>query len=269
TGAGLMECKKALKESSGDSDKAIKLLKEKGTIKAAGKSGRATKEGIICVAIADDMSQGVLVEINCETDFVSRNNDFISACQDITEHVLKTEAQSTSDLPQTIQDEVKGLIIRLGENMGIGQMARMKNTSTGYLSSYIHQGGKIAVLLQTESAKKETHSDPRFLSLTKDISMHIAAMNPTGLSKDDIDPNILKEQKEIFTTQAKDSGKPDNIIEKMVTGRLNQFLKEIVLLEQPFVKDPKLSIQKYTDAESKKLNDSIEIKQFIRFKVGD
>ncbi len=269
TGAGLMECKKALKENSGDSDKAIKFLKEKGMIKAAGKSGRATKEGIICIAIADDMSQGVLVEINCETDFVARNDDFISACQEIAQHILKTEAQSSSDLPQDIQDEVKGLIIRLGENMGIGQMARMKNTSTGYLSSYIHQGGKIAVLLHTESAKKEIRSDPRFLSLTKDISMHIAAMNPTGLSKDDIDPKILEEQKEIFTTQAKESGKPDNIIEKMVTGKLNQFLKEIVLLEQPFVKDPKQSIQKYTDEESKKLNDTIEIKQFIRYKVGE
>ncbi|GMT49333.1 MAG: elongation factor Ts [bacterium] len=269
TGAGLMECKNALKETSGDLDKAIKFLKEKGTIKAAGKSGRATKEGIICVAIAEDMSQGVLVEINSETDFVARTDDFISATQDITEHILKSDAKSSSDLSQTIKDEVKALIARLGENMGIGQMARIKNTSNGYLRSYIHQGGKIAVLLLSESTKKEICSDPVFLNLTKDISMHIAAMNPSGLSKDDIDPKIIQEQKEIFMTQAKESGKPDNIIEKIVTGKLNQFLKEIVLLEQPFVKDPKQSIQKYVDAESKKLNDSIKIIQFIRFKVGE
>ncbi len=269
TGAGLMECKNALKETSGDPEKAIKFLKEKGTIKAAGKSGRATKEGIICVAVADDMSQGVLVEINCETDFVARTDDFISATQEITEHILKSDAKSSSDLSQAIQDEVKALIVRLGENMGIGQMARIKNTSNGYLTSYIHQGGKIAVLLLSESTKKEIFSDSVFLNLTKDVCMHIAAMNPSGLSKDDIDPKIIQEQKEIFMTQAKESGKPENIIEKIVTGKLNQFLKEIVLLEQAFVKDPKQSIQKYVDAESKKLKDTIKITQFIRFKVGE
>ena len=264
-----MECKKALKECDGNLDNAVKFLKEKGLIKAAEKSGRATSEGIICVAVSDDNSQGVALELSCETDFVARNEDFIKAAEDITRNVLSSPATSPDELPESIQNELKSLIARLGENMAIKQLARITNTNNDCLTTYIHQGGKIGVLLQMETGDKNTQSQEGFSSLAKDISMHIAAMNPAGLSKDDVDAKVLDEQKGIFLTQAKESGKPDNIIEKMVEGKMKQFLKEIVLLEQAFVKEPKTSIQQLLDAESKKLGDKVALKQFVRFKVGE
>ncbi len=268
TGAGLMECKKALLETSGDIDKSIKYLKEKGMIKAAEKSGRATNEGIIIISTDSSNQQGVIVEITCETDFVARTDDFINTSQEISDDILKSSASKIEDIPDQISNKLKALISRLGENMSINRMERISGSNSQQLTSYIHQGGKIGVLLQTDGDQKLNNNDD-FINLTKDISMHIAAMNPVGLSKEDVDPKLLEEQKEIFTKQSKESGKPDNIIEKMVIGKINQFLKEIVLLDQAFVKDPKLSIAQLIQSVAKKLNTNINVKKFIRYKVGD
>ncbi len=268
TGAGLMECKKALTESTGDMDNAIRYLKEKGITKAAEKSGRTTKEGIICVSIAEDMSKAVAVEINCETDFVARTDDFLSVCQQITDEILKTGIAKPADLPEDIQNQLKSLIAKLGENMTINRIKTIDN-SKGYITSYIHQGGKIGVLIETETSKAETHQNSGFINMTKDIAMHIAAMNPQGISKDEIDPKILAEQEAIFLTQAKETGKPEKVLQNIVKGKVAQFFKEIVLLDQAFVKEAKMSVQQYIDAESKKMEDNeIKINRFIRFKVG-
>jgi len=269
SGAGLMECKKALQETSGDPNKAIKYLKEKGIMKATEKSGRTTKEGIISIAISKDNGQGVVVELNCETDFVARTDEYQSASQEIAENILKSNVEDVKSIPSQIHDQVKNLIAKLGENISINQIARIKKSANGFLSSYIHQGGKIGVLLHLEVGNAQTQSNIDFNNLAKDISMHIAAMSPIGISKDDVDSNTIKEQEEIFTKQAKDSGKPDNVIEKIVAGKVAQFYKEIVLLEQAFVKEPKISVQKYIDLESKKFNDKIKVVSFIRLRVGE
>lgn len=267
TGAGLMECKKALKETSGDVEAAIKYLKEKGMIKAASKSGRETKEGIVCVST--DGKEGVIVEINCETDFVAKNVDFQNACQELTDKILKTDAATIDQVPEEIKNQLSEMIMKLGENMSIGNLGRIKASDNGFLTSYIHMGGKIGVLLHAETKDKATHAKEDFINILKDVAMHIAAMAPAGLNKDDVDPAVVKEQEEIFKTQAKESGKPENMLDKIVTGMLGKFLKEIVLLEQAFVKEAKQTVKQFIDTESKKLNDTVEIKQFIRYKIGE
>lgn len=267
TNLAMMDCKKALKETDGDIEAAIKYLKEKGMIKMAGRSGRDTKEGLVCISV--DGSDGIIVEINCETDFVSKNEDFQKACQEITDKLLKTDADSVDKISEDILTPLKELSLKMGETLNFGKLTRVKASDNGHLTSYIHMGGKIGVLLYSETKNKATHAAEDFINLTKDVAMHIAAMAPAGLNKDDVDPAVIKEQEEIFKTQAKESGKPENMLEKIAGGMLNKFLKDIVLLEQAFVKEAKQTVKQFVEAESKKVNDTVEIKKFIRYKIGE
>ena len=259
TGAGMMECKKALVETDGDIDAAIEQMRKSGMAKADKKAGRTAAEGM--VAIKGDDKRKAIVEVNCETDFVANGDDFKAFADAVADRIL---ASSPSDVPAlldmplndgdqtTVSDALKQLIAKIGENMTVRRFALME-TETGLLASYSH-GGRIGVVVEMEGGNAD---------LARDIAMHIAASKPQCVAEADVAPEVIEKEKEIFAAQAAESGKPPEIVEKMVGGRIKKFLKEITLLGQPFVKDPDQSVEKLlADAGAKVLC-------FERFEVGE
>lgn len=269
TGAGMMDCKKALTEAEGDMEKAIDVLREKGLASAAKKSGRIASEGVIATFIAEDKKSASIIELNCETDFVSANADFIATANAIAEVVAKSEVKDLDEVKAlalngaTVQDAVTDLIAKLGENMNLRRYVKL-NAPDGLVSSYIHMGGKIGVLVQV---KAENATD-EVSNVARDIAMHIAALNPMFLDQTSVDADTIEREKEIYRVQAINEGKPANIAEKMVGGRLNKFFKESCLVNQMFVKNPDLSVLDFVKEESKKFG-NIEITNFVRFEKGE
>ncbi len=278
TGAGMMDCKKALTETDGDYDKAIEYLREKGLAKAEKKAGRVAAEGIVETKIKDGDQEAVIVEVNSETDFVARNEVFQTYVDQVAEQILDTDpadidvfmAEPWADDPtQTVQEKLSAMIARIGENMNIRRYETV-SCPDGMIVSYIHGGGKIGVLV---AAQTEDHSDAVKEAL-KNVAMQIAALNPKYISTDDVPEDYKEHEKEVLIAQAKNDpkneGKPDNIIEKMITGRLNKELKEICLLDQEYVKaENKESVGKYLENVSKEVGSPIVIKQFVRYETGE
>jgi len=269
TGAGMMDCKKALTEADGDMEKAIDILREKGLASAAKKSGRVASEGVIATFVSEDKKIGSIIELNCETDFVSANVDFVKLANEIAEVAAKSEAKDIEEVKAlplnggTVQDAVTGLIAKLGENMNLRRFVNFY-APEGLVASYIHMGGKIGVVVQVKS---ESTTDA-VTSVARDVAMHIAALNPAFLDQTSVDPDTIEREKEIYRVQALNEGKPANIVEKMIGGRLNKFFKEVCLVNQQFVKNPDLSIASYLKEESKKLG-NIEVVSFVRFEKGE
>ncbi|WP_419787557.1 translation elongation factor Ts [Pseudodesulfovibrio sp.] len=234
TGAGMMDCKKALVESDGDEEKAILFLREKGLAKAAKKAGRATSEGLVTPFISADGKTAVISELLCETDFVAKGDDFQSFAKALSEKIagLDVTSGAAEDLPADVAD-VTGLIAKLGENMGVGRFAKV--VTDGAIGIYVHSNNKLGVIVEL------TGTDDA--EMAKDVAMHVAAMNPTCISPDELPQDILEREKELYKKQAMDEGKPEAIAEKIVTGRLHKFYKEVCLLEQPFIKEDKKSIK--------------------------
>jgi elongation factor Ts len=238
TGAGMMECKKALVETNGDIDAAIELMRKSGAAKADKKAGRTAAEGLIVFKVSDDGKTAVMVEVNCETDFVAKGDDFIDFSSAVAQLALD-KAPSDIDallaLPmpsgETVAEATKNLIAKIGENMTVRRFVR--RTTDGVLGNYLH-GTRIGVLVDLQGGKEE---------LAKDIAMHIAASKPACVSEADVPAEMIEKEKEIFAAQAAESGKPAEIIEKMVQGRIKKFLKEVTLLGQPFVKDPDQTVE--------------------------
>lgn len=270
TGCGMMDCKKALTEANGDMDKAIELLREKGLAAAAKKSGRIAAEGLV-VAVKDDAKKvGVILEVNAETDFVAKNNKFVAFVNDVAQTVINENPANVeallaakcagSDL--TVEEELRDKILTIGENMKIRRFSRME----GDLVTYVHGGGKIGVMVQftTDIADKEG-----FDAYAKDIAMQIAAVAPQYLNESQIPADVVAKEKEILTVQAMNEGKPANIAEKMVAGRIKKFFKEVCLIDQQFVKDNEKNVAQYTADTAKALGGSIEIAQFVRFEKGE
>jgi elongation factor Ts len=261
TGAGMMECKKALVETDGDIEAAIENMRKSGQAKAAKKAGRIAAEGVIVLSFNEDSSKGAMVEVNCETDFVGKDDNFTSFAGAVAERVLAGGADDVAALMElplhegeetTVNQAREALISKLGENMNVRRFTRFEANS-GQLVSYRH-GVRIGVVLELEGGDEE---------LGKDLAMHIAATNPVCLSEDQMPQELLDKEREIVTAQAKESGKPDNIIEKMVEGRMRKFLAENTLLGQAFVKDPDTSVGKLLQSRGAKLI------QFQRFEVGE
>jgi len=257
TGAGMMECKKALTESNGDMEAAIEAMRISGQAKAAKKSGRIAAEGLISVARND--SGAAMVEINCETDFVSKGDDFKDFCTQIAQGALNAKpvdlaALMTTTLPsgQTVEEYRSTMIGKIGENMNVRRVALYANPDH-QLGVYLH-GTRIGVLVEMNGGSDE---------LAKDIAMHIAASRPVCVDESQVPSELLDKEREIFKAQAAESGKPADIIEKMVVGRINKYLKEITLLGQPFVKDPDQTIQKLLQAAG------AQVLRFERFEVGE
>lgn len=258
TGLGMMECKKALTETNGDMKAAEDLLRIKSGAKASKAAGRIAAEGVIGAYISADGKQGALVEVNCETDFVAKNDDFISFAKNLaeliaTKNLTDISALNDASLPQgeTVEAIRKALVMKLGENISIRRCGR--HATQNRLASYLH-GTKIGVMIDYEGGDE---------TLGKDLAMHIAASKPICVSKEQVSSELLEHERQIFTAQAAESGKPANIIEKMVDGRIAKYLAEITLLGQPFVKDPEQTIDKLLAQKQARVN------SFTMFVVGE
>ncbi|MBP7223356.1 MAG: elongation factor Ts [Sedimentibacter sp.] len=271
TNAGMMDCKKALKETDGDIEKAIIYLREKGLLQAAKKSGRIASEGLTTAIISADGKKGVVLEVNSETDFVAKNEEFKNFVTAAAQAALDNEPSDLEALKalvledgKTVQDVLTDKIAKIGENMSLRRFGRAK-VQNGLVVDYIHGGGKISVLVALESSgDKET-----LKVLGKDLAMQVAAMSPKYISMEDVDDEFIKQEKEILTAQALNEGKPQNIVEKMVEGRLNKELKEICLLEQAFVKDADLTVKKVISETAKKIGADIKVVDVLRYEVGE
>ena len=275
TNAGMMECKKALQETDGDIEAAIKKLREAGAIKAAKKADRTAKEGVVSAHIDDDAKHGVLVEVNCETDFVAKNDNFQGFVSDLIGAVAASgatdfeAANAVAHGEGTIDDLVKNKVIELGENLQFRRMTRFDVDGSGVVASYIHFGGKVGVLLEVGCENDATASDDGFRELVKDLTLHIAAAAPAGLGRDDIPADLVEAEKDLFRKQMENSGKPPEILDKIIEGKLGKFYSESCLLEQGFVKDPDTSIGNLVEAKGKQLGDTLTVRRFVRYAVGE
>jgi len=271
TNAGMMDCKKALNETNGDIEKAIVYLREKGLLKAAKKSGRIAAEGLTTALVSDDEKKGVVIEVNSETDFVAKNDEFRSFVEETAKAVLDNDPKDIEALKaivlkdgKTVQEVLTEKIATIGENMSLRRFASVK-VDKGLVVNYIHGGGKISVLVALES-----EGDKEALKvLGKDLAMQVAAMNPKYISIEDVDEEFLAQEREILTAQALNEGKPQNVVAKMVEGRLNKELKEICILEQAFVKDADMTVKKVISDTAKKIGSDIKVADVIRFETGE
>ncbi len=274
TGAGMMDCKKALSENNADMEAAVDWLRAKGLSKAAKKAGRTAAEGL--VGVATDGTAGAIVEVNAETDFVARNELFQQAVTAISkialekggdhEAVLKAEAP---DGDGTVEEMLVNLVAKIGENMALRRTASL-SVSDGVVAPYIHNAaaegiGKIGVLVALES----TAGKAELLDLGRKIAMHVAAARPLAATTDELDPEVVEKERAILTEQAKESGKPDNVIEKMVEGRIRKFFQESVLVEQAFVMDPDQTVGKFLEASAKELGAEVKLLGFLKYEVGE
>lgn len=274
TNAGMMACKKALTETEGDMDAAVKLLREKGIVKSAGRSDRETSEGLVSAHVSECGKSGLLAEVNCETDFVAKNEDFGAFVTDITKTIAESDAAdaeaaaAVSYADGTVQDALGAKFTELGEVIKIKRVARYNLEGNGAIDSYIHMGGKVGVLLELGAEKEETASNEAFQQLSRDICLHIAALNPAGLSRDDIDASTIEEENEINRKQLEAEGKPAEIIEKILIGKINKYFSESCLIDQAFVKDDKVSVKQQLAAVGKEIGDPLTIRRFARFNIG-
>jgi len=268
TGVGMMDCKNALTEAGGDFDKAVELLREKGLAAAAKKAGRIAAEGMVIVIIEDGV--GAIIEVNSETDFVAKNEsfrDFVELCAKtvIYENPVDVDALLKCKAPSgSIEDELREKILTIGENIKIRRFKRYE----GVLTPYIHGGGTHAVIVEfvADDFLMQKHE---FIAFGKDIAMQIAAANPKYVDKTEVPGEEIEKEKEILLAQALNEGKPQNIAEKMVDGRVNKYFKDIVLLEQPFVKDDKITVAQYIDTTAKALGGNIKVAGFTRYEKGE
>lgn len=258
TGAGMMECKKALVEVDGDIEGAIELMRKTGLAKADKKAGRTAAEGRIVVKASNDAKQSVMVEVNCETDFVTKGDDFKNFCDEVAQLTLDAQPADLDALlacemsgGENVADTCKRLIAKVGENMSVRRF-QLFNTD-GLLASYLH-GARIGVMVDMTGGSTE---------LARDIAMHIAASNPSAVDASEVDPVLIEKEKEIFTAQALESGKPPEIVEKMIGGRIKKYLKEITLVGQPFVKNPDQTVEQLLKDAGATVNG------FTRFEVGE
>ncbi|MCF6236873.1 MAG: translation elongation factor Ts [Gammaproteobacteria bacterium] len=259
TGSGMMECKKTLVETNGDIEAAIELMRKTGMAKADKKAGRTAAEGCIIMRSTDDDKRSIIIEVNCETDFVTKSEDFISFTKELSEQAL---ANNPADLDAllvmplgdlTVDKARQALIAKIGENINVRRYESV-STENGVIGQYLH-GERIGVLVSLENGGNA--------ALAKDVAMHIAAINPTAISVDDVSSDLIEKEKEIFSAQASESGKPPEIIEKMIAGRIRKYLAEITLLGQSFVKNPDVTVEKLLKESN------ANVTSFIRFEVGE
>lgn len=258
TGAGMLDCKKALQEANGDLEKAVDWLREKGISKAAKKESRIAAEGLC--EVAENGNVAAIVEVNCETDFVAKNEEFKNFLDLLTKAILEQEVTTNEEVlaltvdNETIQEKLVNLTAKIGEKISFRRFARLVKQDNEVFGHYLHMGGRIGTLVVLEGTNEE---------VAKDVAMHVAAMNPTCITREEVPADLLERESNVIKEQVMNEGKPVEIAEKMVTGRLNKFYKEICLVEQPFVKEPDMTVEAYV-----KKNDCKVVKM-IRFAVGE
>jgi elongation factor Ts len=261
TNAGLMDCKKALVEAKGDLTLAVDLLRKKGVATAATKASREAKEGVIVQHILPDSRAGVLVEVNCETDFVAKNETFRAFCDEIAR---KLAADPNAD----VEPDRIAAIARIGENIRISRHQRLEVAGNGMVAAYIHTGAKVGVLVEVGASQESTVARDEFKQLVRDITLQIAAAHPIAVSRDQVDPTVVAKEREIATEQVK--GKPPQALAKIVEGKLDKFFQTHCLLDQGYVKrNSEVSVREHVAGVVKQLGDDIAIRRFIRFQVGE
>jgi elongation factor Ts len=261
TGAGLMECKKALTESNGDLPLAGEILRKKGVVSAANKGSREAKEGVIVQFVQPGARLGILVEVNCETDFVARNESFKAFCDDV--------ARKLATNPNTdLETDRVAAVAKIGENIKISRHARLEVTGNGMIAAYIHTGAKVGVLVEVNAGQEATVGREEFKQLVRDITLQIAAAHPIAVRREEIDPAIVAKEKEIAAEQVKN--KPPQAIAKIVEGKLEKFFQTCCLVDQGFVKkNSEISVKEHIGSVGKQLGDEISVRRFLRFQVGE
>ncbi|SEP57967.1 translation elongation factor Ts [Piscibacillus halophilus] len=261
TGAGMMDCKKALTETDGDLDKAVEYLREKGMAKAAKKADRVAAEG--STHIVSEGNTAVIIEVNSETDFVAKNEQFKNLLEDLAQHLLKFKPATVEEAMEqklhgegdTLEHYIKSAIAKIGEKISLRRFEIVEKDDNSAFGQYLHMGGRIGVLTLLEGTTDE--------SVAKDVAMHVAAVNPRYVSREEVPEEEVNKEREVLKQQALNEGKPENIVEKMVEGRLRKFFEEICLLDQEFVKDPDQKVRKFVEASG------ATVKSFVRYEVGE
>lgn len=288
TGAGMMECKKALVEANGDRQRAIDILRTRGLASAEKKEGRSTKQGLLGVHITPDRKSGVLAEVNCESDFVARTEDFQTLVRDITEHISELKpthvraedvAQATSeavalyeqkftkDPGQTVSELIRSKVAKLGENIAVSRFATLAVDGAGIVSSYVHTGGQVAAVVAVQ-APSELLGQESFTTLVVDIAMHITAANPQFIGRESVSADALSREKAVQRERALKEGKPEKMVDKIVEGRLGKFYEEFCLLDQPFIKENSMTVGELINSKAGTAGE-IKITKFVRYKVGE
>jgi len=271
TGAGMMDCKNALEEAQGNVEEAVTILRKKGLASAAKKAGRTASEGLIGHSLSPDNQAGILVEVNCESDFVARTDDFQQLVKDVLAEIQTAGDRATDewlkDPAGPIQQRVAAAIGKLGENMAVPRFVRY--SGQGYVGQYIHMGGKIGVQVEFAGTTPAIAAREEFTTLVKEIAMQIAAASPQFASREAVPQETLDKEREIYRSQMKDSGKPANVIDKIVEGKLGSYYAQFVLPDQPSIRDPKMSVKDVIAAASKSLGAPVTIARFVRLKVGE
>ncbi len=270
TGAGMMDCKKALVEADADMDKAVDILREKGLSKAAKKAGRIAAEGLVRMAFSDDRKQAAMVEVNSETDFVSKNPEFIEFVEALAAKALEVggNMESFMEVPfgteSSVKDALTNKIAKIGENMNIRRFVKQEADGVVY-TGYMHGGGRIGVIvgLETEASADEVEV------VAKDVAMQVASMSPKFMDESEVDQEWLKQETEIAKQQLLNEGKKPELLDRIIPGKIKALLKEVCLVNQKFVKDSDMSVGEYVDAEAKKLGKDIKIASMVRYEVGE
>ena len=262
TGAGLMNCKKALDETQGDLNAAVDLLRKQGAAAAVKKADRAANEGLIGQAVLSGGQVGALIEVNCETDFVARNDSFKAF---VTELAAKAASQPGADL----EPDRVGAVAKIGENIQIRRATRLEVQGTGALAAYIHTGGKVGVMVEVGATQAASVNTEEFKQLLRDVTLQIAAASPVSVSRNDVPQDIVDKEREIAAQSDALKGKPAAAMEGILKGKLNKYFETNCLLEQGFVKNPDLKVEAHLGAVSKQLGDTITIRRFLRFQIGE
>ncbi|NNE92269.1 MAG: translation elongation factor Ts [Verrucomicrobiales bacterium] len=277
TNAGMMDCKAALKETDGDLEAAETVLRKKGIADADKKAGRAAKEGVIASRISDNGKSGVLVEVNCETDFVAKNDNFREFVEEVIDHVAAADSVDSTesvlaqpfekDNSQTLDEFIKSKVGELGENMALSRCVKYTTPGEGVVATYIHMQGKVGVLVEVGTEKAATVENDTFQQFVKDLTLHIAASSPICLKRDEVPADLVEKEKDIFRDQMKD--KPAEMIDRIIEGKMGKFYSNNCLLEQAFVKDTDKSIGDLAEEVGKGVDDTITIARFERYAVGE
>jgi elongation factor Ts len=263
TGLGMMECKKALIETNGDKAAAIKVLRERGMAIAGKKADRVAKDGRVACDIYDGGRTGVMIEVDCETDFVARNSVFQAFMKEL---VVKAHGATDNGLAEAVKDQVQAKIAEIGENIIVRRNVRFQVQGEGLVAGYIHLGEKVGVLLEVGCTQAATVAKEAFRDAVKDVTLQIAASNPPYLNRDSVPADVIQAEREIYAKQVEN--KPANIVQKIVDGKLEKFYQQGCLVEQAFVKDPDVSITEMLAARSKDLGDTLVVRRFVRYQVG-
>jgi elongation factor Ts len=273
TGAGMMSCKEALTATQGDFEKAIEHLRKKGIASAEKRSGREAKEGLVVFHIQPDHAVGVMVEINCETDFVAKTPDFQALAQAVAlgAAVHNAAAEELGEDPNHfLKDKILEVSGKLGEAISVRKATRFKRGGkAGVIIPYIHPGSRLGVMVEVQCSDTQAAASDEFKAAAKNVAMQIAASNPLAVRREEVAKETVDKEMDIYRTQVKDQKKPEAVIEKIVQGKLDKYFQETVLLEQSYVKDPGKTVQEYVSDVSKKLNAEITVKRFVRFQLGE